>query len=300
MNTICEIVVVNYRTCKMTTDTVQSIIDNEKEMTIKIHLIDNNSGDSEVEYLSQYAITSQSTNCSVLFKSNTENLGFAKANNLALKSIEGDFVVLLNSDTRLTTNSFTKAVKYLQESPDIGALGCRLITPDGKLDHGCKRGFPTPKASLFYFLKMNKWLKRPELDLYRLGHLDEHKVHDVDVISGAFMVIPKRVIDEVGLLDERFFMYGEDIDWCYRIKEAGYRVVYNPELGDVIHYKGASGKKRKFKTLFNFYEAMILFYNKHYLKKYNILVTICVYLGILLQFMLKLIWNYRPRFNKRS
>lgn len=292
---MCTIIIINYKTIKLTQSTVNSVTEFTKDISIKTILIDNASGDNEQQILGVFADQLSSVGHTITFIPNPTNIGFAKANNQAMKLAQGDYIALLNSDTELTTDSFTRAVAYLEANPDVGAVGCRLITPDGQLDQGCKRGFPTPKASLYYFLKVHKWLKRPELDIYKLTHLDEHQVHDVDVISGAFMVLPKRVVDEVGMLDERFFMYGEDIDWCYRIREAGYRIVYNPELGDVIHYKGASGKKRKFKTLFNFYEAMILFYNKHYLKKYNFLVTLCVYLGISLQFMVKLILNYLPK-----
>lgn len=286
-----NIIIINYRTLNLTISSIEHISVFERSFLDSVILVDNGSNNGDEEKLEAY-----SRELNLTFIPNSTNLGFAKANNQAMKLASGDYIALLNSDTELTTDSFTKAMAYLEENPSVGAVGCRLITPDGKLDQGCKRGFPTPKASLFYFLKVHKWLKRPELDLYKLSHLDEHEIHEVDVISGAFMVLPRRVVEEVGMLDERFFMYGEDIDWCYRIREAGYKIVYNPKLGDVIHYKGASGKKRKFKTLYNFYEAMILFYNKHYLKKYNLLVTLLVYFGIILQFMLKLVWNYRPKF----
>lgn len=296
-----SIAIINYKTLQITLNTIKSVIQMTPNTDYELIVIDNASGAEEAKALKEACdkLHDELMNKSgkgltqeIKVLLNDVNLGFGKANNQAMKMAKGSYVALLNSDTELTTDSFTKAMVYLENCPEVGAVGCRLATPDGKLDHGCRRGFPTPKASLFYFLKVHKWLKRPELDLYKLGHLDEHQINEVDVISGAFMVLPKRVIDEVGMLDERFFMYGEDIDWCYRIKEAGFKIVYNPELGDVIHYKGASGKKRKFKTLYNFYEAMFLFYNKHYLKKYNFLVTICVYLGIFMQFVVKLILNY--------
>lgn len=286
-----SIAIVNYKTLEITLNTIKFVLEKTKNVEYEIIVIDNASGTEEARLLEEACREFSG----VSVHANATNLGFGKANNQAIKMAKGDYIALLNSDTELTTDSFSKAIAYLEKTPEVGAVGCRLITPDGKLDQGCRRGFPTPKASLFYFLKAHKWLKRPEMDIYKLSHLDEHKISEVDMISGAFMVLPRKVIDEVGMLDERFFMYGEDIDWCYRIKEAGYKVVYNPNLGDVIHYKGASGKKRKFKTLYNFYEAMFLFYNKHYLNKYNFLVTICVYLGISLQFVVKLVWNYVPK-----
>ncbi len=289
-----SIAVINYKTIEITLNTIKSIVEMTDKVPFELIVIDNASGKLEADALSQ--------KCSELFSKalgnklkvilNPTNLGFACANNQAMRLAEGDYIALLNSDTELTTDSFSMAVAYLEQHPDVGAVSCRLITPDGCLDHGCKRGFPTPSASLIYFSKLSQIMNKPELDQYRLSYLDEHQIHDVDAISGAFMVMRKEVVDQVNLFDERFFMYGEDLDLCYRIKEAGWRIVYNPELGNVIHYKGSSAKKRKFKTLFNFYEAMFLFYNKHYVKKYNPIVTILVYIGIVFQFIVKLIRNY--------
>lgn len=287
-----SICIVNYNTADMTLRTIQSVIRFEPLNQIEIILIDNNSCQDDKDALSLRLVEMERDGLILETIFNDLNLGFGKANNQGMKLAKGEYIALLNSDTELTANSFTKAIEYLKANPAVGAVGCRLITPDGVLDHGCKRGFPTPLASLLYFMKASKIFKKPELDLYRLGHLDEHQIHDVDAISGAFMVIRKEVLDDIGGFDERFFMYGEDLDLCYRIKEAGWRIVYNPEIGDVIHYKGASSRKRKFKTLFNFYEAMFLFYNKHYLKKHNPLVTVLVYIAILIQFIVKLVRNY--------
>lgn len=295
-----SIVVVNYKTLDITLNTLHSVVELTKGTPYELIVVDNASGVQEFTALKAACDAFRVQGVNIQLICNETNLGFGRANNQGFALAKGEFIALLNSDTQLTTDTFAKAIVYLAENPKVGAVGSRLVTPDGKLDQGCKRGFPSPKASLHYFLKVHKWMRRPEMDLYKLSYLDEFKSHSVDVISGAIMILPKAVIDRVGMFDERFFMYGEDIDWCYRIKEAGFDIVYNPDLGDVVHYKGASGKKRKFRTLYNFYEAMILFYNKHYLKKYNILVTICVYLGIGIQFVLKLVWNYRFEFNKRS
>lgn len=287
-----SICIVNYNTVDMTLRAIQSVIRNEPINKIEIILIDNDSylDEKKALMLGILDIDQEGNFLKTIF--NDFNLGFGKANNQAMSVAKGDFIALLNSDTELKSNCFTRATDYLRLHPDVGAVGCRLITPDGLLDHGCKRGFPTPVASLLYFMRASKLFNRPDLDQYHLGHLDEYKSHNVDAISGAFMVIRKDVIDQVGMFDERFFMYGEDLDLCYRIKEAGWRIVYNPEIGNVIHYKGASSKKRKFKTLFNFYEAMFLFYNKHYIKKYNPLVTVLVYIAIIIQFIIKLVMNY--------
>ncbi|MEF9960929.1 MAG: glycosyltransferase family 2 protein [Niameybacter sp.] len=171
----------------------------------------------------------------------------------------------------------------------IGALGCKVVLPDGTLDHACKRGFPTPKASLYYFLKWHK--KDPiQYGLYDALHLQEDETGEVDCLMGAFMLMPRVALDQVGLLDEDFFMYGEDIDLCYRIKQGGYKIVYYPEA-QIIHYKGGSSKKRRNKVIYDFHNAMWIFYKKHYVKQYSMWINSVVRLGILAKCGLELAKN---------
>lgn len=288
-----SIIVVNYMTYEKTVNTISSIFMYTRGVDYEVILVDNGSKNNDSLKLGKYI---KDNNLKVKYIQNKENLGFSKGNNIGIKKSKGQYIALLNSDTELTENSFNKAVTYLKDNKNVGALGCRLITPDGKLDHGCKRGFPTPEASIYYILKLDKFFKNNiKYGAYRLSYLNEHEINDVDVISGAFFVTTRKVLDKVGLLDERFFMYGEDIDLCFRIKENGYRIVYNPTIGTVIHYKGSSGKKRRLKTIYNFYEAMILFYNKHYRKKYNPVVTIIVYLSVGVLFITKALKNIFKR-----
>lgn len=280
-------------TYEKTVNTINSVIKHTIGLDYEIILIDNGSGNADPDKLDRYI---KENHLDIKYIRNKNNLGFSKGNNIGIKEAKGEYIAFMNSDTELTDNSYLKAVEYMNENEDIGAIGCRLITPDGKLDHGCKRGFPTPEASMYYFLKLDKLFNNNiKYGAYKLSYLDEYKVHDVDAISGAFFVSTRKVLNKVGVLDERFFMYGEDIDLCYRIKESDYRVVYNPDIGTVIHYKGSSGKKRKFKTIYHFYEAMILFYNKHYKKGYNLLTTISVYSAIGILFIIKVIKNLFQR-----
>ncbi len=283
-----SIIIINYMTFEKTVHSIESILRYTEGLKYEIILVDNASLNNDAKKLDKYI---NNNNLDIKLIKNSENVGFSIGNNMGIKEANGDYIAFLNSDIELTENSLLKALSYIKGNSDVGAIGCRLITPDGKLDHGCKRGFPTLKASLHYFLKLDKVFNDIKYDNYKLSHLNEHEINTVDVISGAFFVTSKRVLDEVGVFDDRFFMYGEDIDLCYRIKEKGYRVVYNPEVGTVVHYKGSSGKKRKYKTLYHFYESMILFYNKHYRKKYNFLVTIMVYLAVCVLFIIKLVSN---------
>lgn len=285
-----SIIIVNYNTKELLKQTIQSVIDTTKNIQYEIIVSDNNSTDKSIEMIEKYFPE-------VKLIKNKDNLGFPKGNNVAIKQALGRYILLLNSDTVVIDNCLEKCIKYMDLHNNIGVLGCKVALKDGQLDHACKRGFPTPEASLFYMLKLHKLFPdNKKFGQYTLSYLHEDEINEVDSLTGAFMMLKREVIDKIGLLDENFFMYGEDIDWCYRIKEAGWKVMYYPEA-KIIHYKGASSKKKRFKTLYEFHRAMILFYNKHYRLKYSIFVTMLVYLGVYVKFILSLFVNI---FKKRG
>lgn len=279
-----SIVIVNYNTKDLLKQTIESVINNTKGIEYEIWVVDNSSKDGSVEMV-------QEEFKSVKLIASKENLGFPKGNNVAIKKATGRYILLLNSDTKVIGDNLQHCVSYMDQHEEIGALGCKVELPDGTLDHACKRGFPTPEASLYYFLKLNKIMKnKRKYGAYTASYLGEDEIGEVDALMGAFMMIPRTVIDKIGMLDEEFFMYGEDIDWCYRIKEAGYKIMYYPKE-KIIHYKGSSSKKKKAKTTYEFHRAMILFYRKHYNDKYNIFVKILVYIGVALRMILSMIKN---------
>ena len=280
-----SIIIVNYNTYHLTKQTIESIIDKELPFTYEIILVDNASSDGSIETL-KADFNGQDF---IHMIENTANLGFGKANNIGMQASSGKYILLLNSDTVVVEDCLEKCIAYIEKDKSIGALGCKVVLGDGSLDHACKRGFPTPKASLYYFLKLDK--KNPiKYGLYDALHLGEDEVGEVDALMGAFMLMPREVIDEVGLFDEDYFMYGEDIDLCYRIKEAGYKVVYYPEA-QIIHYKGGSSKKRRTKVIYDFHQAMWIFYRKHYYKQYNLGITLLVWLGIWSKYLLEITKN---------
>lgn len=283
-----SIIIVNYMTYDKTVNTIESVLKFVQDINYQIILVDNASPNDDALKLEKYVIDIEN----LLYIKNLENLGFAKGNNIALKVAKGKYVAFLNSDTELTTDAFSYAFKYMEKNTDVGALGTRLIDVYGKLDHGCKRGFPTPIDSFYYLLKFDKLFKNPyKYGKYRMDYLSEYEINEVDVISGAFFLTRKSILDKIGSFDEIFFMYGEDIDLCYRIKKNGYKIIYNPELGDVIHYKGASAKKRRIKTIYNFYEAMLIFYDKNYKDEYNFMVRALIYIGVYGIMSVKLVKN---------
>lgn len=280
-----SVIIVNYNTKKLLKQTIESVM-NTVGQAIKYEIIvsDNGSKDGSCEMVKK-------SFPQVKLIENNANLGFSKANNTAINESKGRYILLLNSDTVVKEKCLEKCIEYMDNHGEIGALGCKVVLTDGTLDHACKRGYPTPEASLYYLLKLHKFFSNSKkFGAYTLDYLPDDQINEVDSLVGAFMMVRRESIDKVGLLDEDFFMYGEDIDWCYRIKEAGYKIVYYPEA-EILHYKGASSKKKKLKTIYEFHRAMILFYNKHYIHRYNFFVTLLVYLGIGFKLALSLLLN---------
>lgn len=274
-----SIVIVNYNTKKLTEQTIQSVIQGTHTLSYEIIVVDNSSEENE-RYTPEEGQP-------VILIPNVENKGFGHACNLGSKQAIGDAVLFLNSDTILHEGALDSSVHYLKEHKEIGALGIRTLLEDGSLDHGCKRGFPTPVNALYYYLGMDK--RHPDskkYGAYRQTFVDEHQTSEVDAVSGSFLLMPREVLALVGGFDEEFFMYGEDLDLCYRIKKKGYRVMYYADVW-MTHLKGQSGLHTKSKeVIYHFYNAMILFYKKHYIRQYNILVTCMVYCGVWTKYLL--------------
>lgn len=220
------------------------------------------------------------------------NVGYPQGNNIGLRAkgfgeengraTGGDhprWALLLNPDTELPPDALQRVLNYAEADPRIGVLGPRLYMRDGKLDPACRRSFPTPKISLWRMTGLSKLFPNsPRFGRYNLTFLDEYETYEVDSVVGAFMLVRGAAIEQVGLMDERFFMYGEDLDWCKRIKEAGYSVVYYPEV-EVLHVKRAASRQSK-RAQFEFYRAMLLFYRKHYASSTGWLMNALVLTGL--------------------
>ncbi len=218
--------------------------------------------------------------------SNKENLGFSKANNQAIRISKGEYILLLNPDTVVEEDSFLKIIGFMDRTPDAGGLGVKMIDGKGRFLPESKRGLPTPEVAfwkMFGFSRLFPHSKR--FGRYHLGYLSNDQVHEVEVLAGAFMLLRKKTLDEVGLLDEDYFMYGEDIDLSYRITLGGYKNYYFPET-TIIHYKGESTKKGSVNYVKVFYNAMIIFAKKHFSKgnarRYSILINLAIYFHALL------------------
>ncbi|MGE7020672.1 glycosyltransferase family 2 protein [Solibacillus cecembensis] len=268
-----SIVIVNYNTKRLTMDCIKSVINSKIGFTYEIFVVDNASTDGSCEEII-------ATSLNVELIQNKENVGFSRANNQAIEQSTGRYVLLLNSDTIVNENTLNTMLQFMDINQAIGASGCEVNLPDGSLDKACHRGFPTPSASLYYMLQLSRFFPRnPKFNAYHQSYLNMKSIHEIDCLVGAFMLIRREAINEVGMLDEEFFMYGEDIDWCYRIKEAGWKNYYNPTVS-IIHYKGASSRKKPFKIVYEFHRAMYLFHKKHFARKYPFIINGIVYCGI--------------------
>jgi len=195
---------------------------------------------------------------------NRDNPGFAVANNQAMRLASGEYVLLLNPDTVVEEDTFDKCIAFMDAHPEAGGLGVKMIDGTGAFLPESKRGFPTPFVAFCKTFGLSRLFPRSRLfNRYHLGYLDPEEVHEVEVLAGAFMLLRRSVLDEIGLLDESFFMYGEDIDLSYRIVRAGYKNYYFPET-TIIHYKGESTKRGSLNYVRAFYQAMIIFARKHF------------------------------------
>ena len=211
---------------------------------------------------------------------NRENMGFAKANNQAISQAKGKYILILNPDTVVEENTFHKCIDFMNQHPDAGALGVKMIDGKGKFLPESKRSLPTPAVAFFKIFGLSRLFPRSQLfGKYHLGYLDPEKTHSVEILTGAFMFLRKTVINQIGPFDEDYFMYGEDIDLSYRIITNGFRNYYYPETR-IIHYKGESTRKGSLNYISLFYKAMIIFARKHFSRKNIRLLSFLISLAI--------------------
>lgn len=213
------------------------------------------------------------------------NGGYAYANNLALQEASGSFLLLLNPDTEFGPTVLADMVRYLNAHPEAAAAGPKLVLLDGRLDLACRRGFPTPSVAFYRLFGLSYLFPRSRrFGRYNLTYLDPDLETEVDSVVGAFMLVRREAVTQVGLLDEAFFMYGEDLDWAYRMKERGWTIRYNPRVS-VVHEKGASSRQRSQLTTVAFYRSMHLFHAKHFragtFAPLNWLIVATIYLRML-------------------
>ena len=277
-----SVVIVNYNVVFFLEQCLNSVFAASKNLNVQIFVVDNNSVDGSINMLKENF-------SSVVLIENKENVGFSKANNQAIKRANSPYVLLLNPDTVIEEDTFDKCIDFMNSNADCGGLGLRMLDGKGNFLPESKRGFPSPSVSFYKIFGLSYLFpKSQKFGRYHLGFLSEFEVNEVDVLSGAFMLLRKVTLEKVGLLDEQFFMYGEDIDLSYRIKLGGYKNYYFPET-KIIHYKGESTKKSSVNYVFVFYNAMILFAKKHFSNKNANLFSFAINLAIYMRASLSLI-----------
>ncbi len=280
-----SVIIVNYNVEHFLEQCLISVKSAMKNVDGEVFVVDNNSIDGSVKMVREKFPE-------VKLIANKENVGFSRANNQAIKKAKGEYILLLNPDTVVEDDTFTKVVRFMDEHPDAGALGVKMVDGSGNFLPESKRGLPTPEAAFYKMFGISKLFPRSKrFAKYHLGYLDENETHEVEVLAGAFMLIRKEVLDKIGLLDESFFMYGEDIDLSYRIIKAGYKNYYFPETR-IIHYKGESTKKSSVNYVIVFYKAMVIFARKHYTQKnaklFTALINVAIYFRAFLAILSRL------------
>jgi GT2 family glycosyltransferase len=252
-----SVIIVNYNVKYFLEQCLHSVQKACVGINSEIIVADNNSTDGSREYL-------EASFPAVNFIWNNDNTGFAKANNQALEKATGNFILFLNPDTILAEDCIDKCIQFFDLNKKAGAIGIRMVDGSGNFLKESKRAFPSPLTSLYKLSGLAMLFPKSKVFArYHLGHLPENENHEVDVLAGAFMMMPKKVLDETGNFDERFFMYGEDVDLSYRVQKAGYKNYYIAE-STIIHFKGESTKRGSLNYVRLFYKAMSLFVKKHY------------------------------------
>jgi len=271
-----SIIIVNYNVKHFLLQCLQSVQKAISGMNAEVFVVDNASTDDSVEMLKEKFSW-------VHLIANKENTGFSYANNQAIHLAKGEYVLLLNPDTLVEEDTFVKCLEFMNQTPDAGALGVKMINGNGEFLPESKRALPIPSVAFYKIFGLSKLFPRSKkFGSYHLTYLDNNKIQSVEVLSGAFMFIRKKTLEEIGLLDETFFMYGEDIDLSYRIIKAGYKNYYLPDTR-IIHYKGESTKKGSINYVIVFYKAMQIFAKKHFTNKKSFLLTWILNLAIWLR-----------------
>jgi GT2 family glycosyltransferase len=282
-----SIIIVSYNTKDFLEKCLTSVFANTLDAySIEVIVVDNDSHDDSTAMVKSHFPK-------VFLIENKENLGFSKANNIGIKKAKGRYILFLNSDTEVSKDTFATMIAFMDEYPDAGASTCKLVMSNGKLDDGSHRGFPTPWNAFAYFSGLAKLFPSSMLfNGYNLAWKDLEKIHTIDALVGAFMLVRREAGEQANWWDEEYFFYGEDLDFCYVLKQKGWKIYYVPTT-EVLHYKGVSGgiknvskelttasletKKRATLARFN---AMKIFYKKHYKQKYPSFLTWLVMKGI--------------------
>ena len=270
-----SVVFLSYNTRDLTRQALNSVLAAAEGLEAEIFVVDNASADGSADMVAEEFPQ-------VKLVCNEANVGFSAGNNVALRQVTGEYALLINTDTIVRRDALHAMVEFLDAHPESGACGCKILDPDGTLQLDSRRGFPTPLAAFCKMSGLSRLFpKHPLMARYHLTHLDPEQTAEIEVLSGSCMMVRKAAMDQVGLLDEDYFMYGEDIDWCYRFHQAGWKIYYLPTTA-IIHFRGESGRGTPLKILYRKSRAMSIFVNKHMARRYRFFPLWLLQVGIAL------------------
>ncbi len=252
-----SVVMVNWNGEEYLEECLDSVFEHTQGISVEVILVDNASKDASVDL-----VKAKYPQVTVL--ENATNVGFAKANNQAFPCCRGNHILLMNPDTRVLGDALSQMVVFMSTHPEAGIAGCKVLNPDLSLQPACRRAIPRPSTALYRFLGLSRLFPSSKrFGRYNLTYIEHDEEMEVDAVSGSFLMLRREILQDVGPLDERFFLYGEELDWCLRAKQHGWKVMYNPRA-EIIHYKGGSSKRNKLRSFYEFHRAMLLFHKKHF------------------------------------
>jgi len=273
---VLSVIIVNYNVKDFLEQALLSLQRALAHISSEIIVVDNASIDGSLQMLKQRFPE-------VKLIENNRNVGFSAANNQGIEVARGEYIVLLNPDTVVQEDTFSKLLDFFAQNPEASAATCKILNPDGSFSIDCRHSVPTPLTAFWKMIGLNRLFPKSKMfGKYNLTYLDEDEVNQVEAISGSFMMIKRTVVQKVGRLDEDFFMYCEDIDYCHRINQAGGKIYYVPD-SQIIHYKGESTKKNNLDYVVTFNRSLYLFYKKHYQQKYVYPLKWLILLGTVLR-----------------
>jgi GT2 family glycosyltransferase len=270
-----SVVIPSYNTRDLMEQALRTVEEASAGIRVEVIVVDNASRDGSADMVAEKFPEAE------LIR-NERNLGFGGANNAAFERVTGRHVLLLNSDTIVRPDTLRTLVSFMDDHPEAGAAGCRILNPDGTLQLDCRRSFPTPAAAFYKLTGLGRLFpKSRRFARYNLTYLDPEDVNEVDALSGSCMIVRRQVLEEVGGFDEAYFMYGEDLDWCFRMREAGWKIYYTPAT-EIIHFRGESGRTESMRIQYRKNEAMAIFVSKHMRQRYRFFPVALLHVGIVL------------------
>lgn len=277
-----SICIVNWNTCDLLEACLRSIERYPPPEPFEVIVVDNASTDGSAERV-------RAMFPKVILIANTENRGYAGANNQAIQRAQGEFILLLNPDTEVHPQTFARALAFLRQNPQVGAIGAKQIFPDGRIQSSL-RAFPTPLYLMFEVLGFAKLFPRhPLFSAYRYGWFDYERPIEVDQPMGTFLMVRRAVVEQVGLMDEAFPLFFNDVDWCYRIRQAGWKIMYVPDVV-ITHHGGASTSQVRLEAIQESHRALERFYQKHYRKRFPLPIYFLIVWLIRVSAWLRVAW----------